>query len=108
MAIDFFQYLEAHMHRIYGSAYGLIELAEFTLTERIQNGEMADMMTTREIQRKKWTGMRQLGPMDVESALQTLTEHNWVRPVEVKPDGAGRPTIRWEINPAGKIKKPRR
>ena len=100
MALDFFHYLESHMNRIYESAYGRVERAEVTLVQRIQDGSMPDGMSARDIKRKHWTGVRNLEAIDIELALENLAEVHWVRPVNAPHTGAGRPVIRWQVNPA--------
>jgi putative DNA primase/helicase len=110
MALDFFQYLESHMNRVYDAAYSSTEIAELTLVERIQNGTLPDGKTAREIRNNHWAGRGYKGTeLSVDSvtfALENLAEKNWVRPVVVMPGPmGGRPSTRWEINPKARVAK---
>jgi hypothetical protein len=96
-AIAFLRYLEAHMHRVYDSRREGLQQIETLLAKRIAKGAIKDGMSAREIQLKGW---RNLDNTDrIEGALINLAEHGWVR--EAPPSNRpGRPTVRWEVNPA--------
>lgn len=96
-AIRFLGYLESHMHRIYGSRREGLHQTESLLAARIQKGSIRDGMSTREIQLKCWHGLNNAD--QIEGALMSLAEHGYVRQMPPS-DRPGRPTVRWEINPA--------
>jgi hypothetical protein len=102
MAIELFRYLESHMHRVYDSGYSRWQQAEAALAARIHNDELPDGMTARDIHRKHWAGMTKARVEDIEMALETLEELGWVRSAIASTPQGGRPTRRWEINPAAK------
>lgn len=98
-AIAFLDYLEGHMHRVYDSRREGLQQVESLLARVIKKGRLKDGLSAREISLKHWHGLTDAD--HVEGALMNLAEKGWVRQLPV-PSGAGRPTIRWEINPAVK------
>jgi len=99
MAINFFRYLESHMSRVYDSAFEPVQVAEADIAHRILAGDMQDMMSVRDIQRKCWQGLKGLTADQISLALENLADRGYVRPVWSQP-GPGRPVIRWGVNPA--------
>jgi hypothetical protein len=96
--IRFLAYLESHVRRAYASARGPLEQVEAELVRRLQNGDLKDGFTGRQIQRK-W-GRDYLADW-IEQALENREEAGWVRQIP-RPEqaGRGRPASRaWEINP---------
>jgi hypothetical protein len=96
-AIGLLNYLEAHMHRVYDSKRDGLSHVEYLLAERMKNGQFRNGSSAREIARRCWVGLQKVE--HVEGALENLSERGWVRimPATNEP---GRPTTRWEVNPA--------
>jgi putative DNA primase/helicase len=105
-ALNLLAYLESHMHRVYDSKLEGIEYRKIRLVEHLKDGSIRDGMSAREIHQKDWAGLsRKVTTADaIEAALDELAELGWVRPIPVKPGTArpGRPTKRWEVNPAAR------
>jgi len=100
-AIRLVAYLESHMHRVYGCIKSLGQKAEEGLARHLKAGDLEDGFTIREIiNRKHWEFLTD--SQVVDSALETMEEMNWVRELPAEKR-RGKPTRRWEINPA--IKK---
>jgi putative DNA primase/helicase len=96
-AIRLLEYLEQHMHRVYGCILTPVQVAEQVIAEHIQDGSLTAMFTTRDIHRKQWRGIKYADAIDM--ALENLQDKNWVRKVEPEPWLPGRPTMKWEVNP---------
>jgi hypothetical protein len=104
-ALDLLGYLESHMRRVYDSQLSGNEYRMSKLTEHIKDGTLHDGVSAREILRKDWVGLSQhvTGTDAIQYALEELTRLGWVRPIPVKPGtGAGRPTVRWAVNPVAR------
>ncbi len=98
-AMSMMTYLESHMHRVYDSIQSPVKLAEDELVKRINNGELKDGFTLRDIKRKRWSGLSD--SVNNETALETLEQSGWVHAVQVAAGArGGRPTLKWEVNPA--------
>jgi hypothetical protein len=104
MAISFFQYLESHLNRVHSSAFELWQTVEFVIAKKVTEGEMPDGLTARDITRK-WNALKGVSVDQIEMALENLAEHGWVRGVKIKPEGPGRPTTLWYVNPLAKGKE---
>lgn len=96
-AIRLLEYLEQHMHRVYGCILSPVQVAEQVIAEHIRDGSLTGMFTTRDIHRKQWHGIKYADAIDM--ALENLQDKNWVRKVEPEPWLPGRPTMKWEVNP---------
>jgi hypothetical protein len=95
-ALALLSYLETHMRRVYGCIKSPIQKAEAELAARLQAGDLSDGFSVRAIERKCWS---QLTDRDtIGCALETFEELGWIRQLPVTAS-AGRPTIKWEINP---------
>jgi hypothetical protein len=104
MAMSFFQYLESHLNRVHSSAFETWQTVEFIIAKKLTEGEMPDGMTARDITRK-WNATRTMRIDEIEMALENLAEHGWVRAASIKPDGPGRPSKVWFVNPLAKGKE---
>jgi len=101
-AMDFLDYLESHMHRIYASIKSPLGKAEAALADRIKDGSLRSGFTSRDILRKGWRELK--GPDIVAEAIRSLENLRWVRlktkPVLVDKSKGGRPVgDQWEVNP---------
>jgi hypothetical protein len=97
MAADILVYLELHMHRVYDCIKSPLQIAEEALAKHIAAGDLKDLFTLRDIERKHWSGLDD-GRIN-KDALDTLEEKHWVRYGEVVGPKGGRPTVKWTINP---------
>lgn len=103
-ALSLLGYLESHMHRVYDSKLEGIEYRKARLLEHLKDGSFRDGMTANEVHHKDWAGLsRTTASADsILAALEELAESGWVRVIPIKPGTQGRPTKRWEINPAAR------
>jgi hypothetical protein len=98
-AIRLLAYLESHMHRVYDCIQTPIQKAESAIAKHIKDGDLEDGLTVRSIQRRHWKDLSK--PDYIDLALETLVEKGWLRELPLLQNArGGRPTIRWEINPA--------
>jgi Protein of unknown function (DUF3987) len=106
-AWDFLRYLEAHMRRIYDSKLSGVDYCKGLLIDRIKNGDLKEGLTAREIHVKDWGGLgrKSTSADTIDAALEELTELGWVRMTPIKPGTVGRPSKRWEVNPAAKVQQ---
>ena len=95
-AIEWGEYLESHMRRIYQGAEEPLFTAAKSLLKRIHDGEIGDGMTLREIGLKGWAG---LDRVSLPAALEILNQYNWARAETIKPAGGGRSSVIIRINP---------
>jgi len=95
-AIELLKYLQTHMHRIYGCIQTPVQKAEVEIAKHISKGDLKSGFVSRTIERKNWKNIDSKSYIDL--ALESLEEKGWVR--SSKSAGFGRPTTRWEINPA--------
>jgi len=99
-AIQLTAYLESHMRRVFGSLLDAIQSTEYALVKHLKDGDLKDGFTAREIGRRHWAGVSKVLD-EVEMALENLADKNWVRLLAATPSPrGGRPSLRWEINPA--------
>lgn len=102
-AIRFVNYLESHVNRIYSQIRNPFQKAEESLVKHIKAQNLKDGFTAREVERKCWDGLSRREY--VEDALVILEEKGWVRSLAPEKNAkGGRPTSKWEINPALKFK----
>lgn len=96
--------LEVHARRIYLPITHKQVPTVKLLAERVRNHRLPNPFTARDLYNRNWSG---LGSSDeAQPALDTLVERKWLRRVEVKHTGGGRPTTQFHINP--KIRTSRR
>lgn len=97
MAIKLTAYLKRHALRIYAGALSSAELAAQALSAKIAQGKLNDEFTIGDVIRAKWGNVNERE--DIEAAVDILTDHGWVRELDTKPTGRGRPKRRYCINP---------
>lgn len=92
--------LENHAIRIYGlKAQGSGTFQAGMLLEKIKEGKLHNHFTVRDVIKRDWTALNSRDV--VAQACRILEQHFYIRPQQVprNPTG-GRPTVRYEINPA--------
>jgi putative DNA primase/helicase len=95
-AIAWCDYLESHARRLYSSAENPALEGARTLLKRIEDGDIKDGSTLREVYRgKHWS--RLATPEEVVAAANLLEDYGWVR-VETLKTG-GRPATRLRLHP---------
>jgi hypothetical protein len=105
MAIQWCQYLESHARRIYALAQNPSLAAALAFAQKIQDPLVPlydwseNGFTARDLERRHWTGLDH--PTLINSAVARLEECHWIRASRnATSQSGGRPTIRYEINPA--------
>jgi hypothetical protein len=91
-------FLEGHAMRLYHPALMAPTLTASALLERIEGGDVAHGMKTRDIWRKGWQDLATAE--DLRRAVEVLEEHGWVRREMVKPPGGGRPSEHLHVHPS--------
>jgi len=94
-AIQWGDYLESHMRRIYRGMDAPCFSSARSLLKKIHEGEIRDGMTLREIARKGWSG---LDRGSLSATLKILDQYNWARLETIKPP-TGRKSEVLRINP---------
>ena len=89
-AADWCDYLEAHARKIYAAELQPDITAAHALVSKIEAGAIQDGATRRDIYRSHWTGLST--PETVSLGLGLLEKHHWLRLVEEKQEGRGRPS----------------
>lgn len=97
-AIQIFEYLESHMHRLYNCLKPTSVKAEEALVQLIQDGRLKDGLSSRDIVHNNWENLKDRD--DVDDALDSLAERHWVRAYRVNSGQGSRSTDRWNVNPA--------
>jgi hypothetical protein len=91
------EYLESHARRCYGLLLDDGLRAAQALAGQVKKGRLADGFTARDVSRNQW---RYLTTAEaIRAALEWLEDDGWLRGIQ-DPPGAGRPTVRYTINPA--------
>jgi len=96
-AVGLLGYLESHMHRVYGCIQNPTQLAATAISKKIKDRSLKSGFSIRLIYRNRWKDLDDSEFIDL--ALELMEEKGWVRQLP-KEQGPGRPTIKWEINPA--------
>jgi hypothetical protein len=94
-AISFAKYLKKHADRIYASVTGQDHAAIRGLAERLLKGQLQDGFTCRTVHQKGWAGLST--KEQAHNAIEALVEYNWL--VETDSRSAGRPTVKYTLNP---------
>ena len=89
-AADWCDYLETHARKIYAAELQPDITAAHALVSKIEAGAIQDGATRRDIYRSHWTGLST--PETVSSGLELLEKHHWLRLVEERQEGRGRPS----------------
>jgi len=92
------EYLESHAKRLYHPALMAPVMSAAALLEKIEDGAVEHRMTPRLIVKKGWESLSQAD--EVKEAISILEAHRWVRLVQVKPQGGGRPSEQLLIHPS--------
>ena len=92
-AIGWCQYLESHMHRIYGGAIDPATQGAKIILER--RDRLPDPFKVKAIRQKGWAGLSET--RQVKAALSELIESGYIR--EVAQHTKGRPAVSYEWNP---------
>ena len=90
-------YLQTHMERVYSPMRFTPTKRASVLLEKIQRGEIRHGAKIREIRRKDISGLETVEHL--REAADVLEALGWVRRVEVKSPGRGRPTEQLLIHP---------
>ena len=96
-AIDWGDYLESHLRRVYGGAIDPDSATAHALMEKIHERKIVDGTTLRDIHRKHWTGITF---ETLSGGLSVLTDFNILR-TELVPasEKGGRSSVIIKINP---------
>lgn len=97
-AIAWSEYLETHARRIYHMAIDIREDAVKSLANKLAKGDLQDGFTERDVYIKQWSNLSD--PELVEAACNELEQAGWLRRIQRDKKALGRPTVRYEINPA--------
>jgi hypothetical protein len=91
------EFLESHAKRLYHPALMAPTMAASSLLEKIEGGAVTHRMKLRLVVDKGWEGLNTTEK--VREAVAILEDHGWVRLVEVKSPGRGRPSEQLHIHP---------
>jgi Protein of unknown function (DUF3987) len=96
-ALGLATYLETHARRAYGAGPEAETAAAKAILSHIRKGDLTDGFTAREIHQHKWSNLSDRG--QVQAGLDLLCDLDWLRAVDKKHIGAGRPTAHYRVNP---------
>jgi hypothetical protein len=96
-ALGLATYLETHARRAYGAGPEAETAAAKAILSHIRKGDLPDGFTAREIHQHKWSNLSDRG--QVQAGLDLLRDLDWLRAVDKKHIGAGRPTAHYQVNP---------
>jgi len=88
-------FLFEHAKRVYGMAINASARLAKSLARHIQQGDLTDPFTARDVYLKHWAGLSTA--KDVAEPLDLLVALNWLRPILIQT--GGRPTQHYFINP---------
>lgn len=94
-ALAWSEYLESHARRIYAPALSPELFAAIELAKRLPH--LPDPFTPRDVYRRHWRGLDMEG---TRTAIQVLSDFNYLRELPEELPSFGRPTQRYEIHPA--------
>lgn len=86
-AIQWAAILEAHAKKTYSMVAGFKKSAMLTLAKHIQEGDLGELFTVRDVIRSDWQGLKD--KKIIEEALEILQDDNWVMQQGPK----------WAVNP---------
>jgi hypothetical protein len=97
-ALSFVTYLESHARRVYGSTSESELAAARSILKRIQNGDLQDGFTARDIHQRGWAHLTERG--HVGAGLDLLVDLYYLAEIVpgIGPKG-GRPKVAYSINP---------
>lgn len=87
---------ECHTRRLFSSASQAEADAASFIWKRIESGDLTNGFSAREIKQRHWNGLSESAVVD--AGLSILVECGWLGAFKI--ESAGRPTHRYEINPA--------
>jgi hypothetical protein len=90
-------YLETHAKRAYGAGPESETAAAKAILSHIRKGNLADGFSARDVHQRGWSNLADRD--QVQAGLNLLCDLDWVKAVEKRPPGRGRPTTFYEINP---------
>jgi hypothetical protein len=90
-------YLETHAKRAYGAGPEAETAAAKAILAHIRNGDLTEGFSARDVHQRGWSNLADRD--QVQAGLNLLCDLDWVRAVEKRPPGGGRPTTFYEINP---------
>jgi hypothetical protein len=96
-ALAWERYLETHARRIYNMALDVRQDAVQALAVKLKTGELESGFTERDVYRNGWANLAE--SEIVGTACRELEQAGWLRRMPHERAG-GRPTVRYEINPA--------
>lgn len=98
------EYLEAHARRCYGLLKDDGLRAAQALAAKIERGALGDGFTLRGVRRNQWRNLTK--DEAILAALDWLEDEDWLRSESIggSGPGSGRRTLRYQINPAIKVK----
>jgi Protein of unknown function (DUF3987) len=94
-AIRWAAYLESHARRVYSIVINSAAIAAKALAKRIEQGELKDGFTLRDLYRKHWAGLSDREA--VGQAVDLLLELGWLLVVEEQT--GGKTKVRYRIHP---------
>jgi putative DNA primase/helicase len=92
------QYLESHAYRLYSPAIMAPVVRAEALLGRIKDNDVDHLVTTRELWKKNWELLDTRE--NLQSAIEVLEEHGYVRREEQKNPKGGRPSEVLAIHPS--------
>ena len=96
-ALGLATYLETHARRAYGAGPEAETAAAKGILSHLRKGDLTEGFSARDIHRHGWSNLADRD--QVQAGLNLLCDLDWIRAVEKRPPGAGRPTTFYEINP---------
>lgn len=97
-ALAYAEYLETHARRVYAITTNRKGRAAQLLSKKLQKGDLQDGFSTRDIERKGWSGLTD--SMEVKGACKELEHANWIHCNSQPKRTPGRPPLQtYTINP---------
>ena len=96
-ALGLATYLETHARRAYGAGPEAETAAAKAILSHIRKGDLTEGFSARDVHRHGWSNLADRD--QVQAGLNLLCDLDWIRAVEKRPPGRGRPTTFYEINP---------
>jgi hypothetical protein len=96
-ALGLATYLETYAKRAYGAGPESETAAAKAILSHIRKGNLADGFSARDVHQRGWSNLADRD--QVQAGLNLLSDLDWIRAVEKRPPGRGRPTTFYEINP---------
>jgi putative DNA primase/helicase len=94
-ALEMADYLKSHAERLYTAATHPELGAAVALMKKIQQRQLGEDFTVRDVHRKGWAGLTDLAV--VKKAVMQLLDYDWLRKITI--DTGGRPSDQYLINP---------